>query len=59
MAFVDSVVPQDVADVTYMAAIGNSFGYGGIQVVNAGQGDDDEFVGRVIFSIWDQGCDQD
>lgn len=52
------VVPQDVADVTYMATVGQNFGYGGVQVVNNGTGGD-AFHGRVIFSIWDQGCDQD
>ena len=52
------VVPQDVSDVTYMATVGQRFGYGGVQVVSTGEGTD-PFNGRILFSIWDQGCDTD
>jgi hypothetical protein len=41
--------------VTYFAAIGNAFGYGGIQEVQEAANP----IGKVVFSIWDQGCDKD
>mmetsp|Transcript_26429 Transcript_26429/g.30436 ORF Transcript_26429/g.30436 Transcript_26429/m.30436 type:complete len:264 (-) Transcript_26429:352-1143(-) len=47
------VIPTASADATYFATNGHRFGYGGIQQVNAN-------IGRVLFSLWDQGgCDQD
>jgi len=47
------VIPIASADATYFSTNGHRFGYGGIQQVN-------ENVGRVLFSLWDQGgCDQD
>jgi len=47
------VVPVSSASVTYFSTNGHSFGYGGIQEVDAS-------TGRVLFSLWDQGgCDQD
>mmetsp|Transcript_23490 Transcript_23490/g.35667 ORF Transcript_23490/g.35667 Transcript_23490/m.35667 type:complete len:500 (-) Transcript_23490:113-1612(-) len=47
------VIPTASEDATYFASNGHRFGYGGIQQVN-------DFTGRVIFSLWDQGgCDQD
>lgn len=51
--FFQRIVPQATADATYLSSNGHRFGYGGIQRV---QGN----VGRVLFSLWDQGgCDQD
>lgn len=51
--FVNKVVVRASSDATYFAAIGQSYGYGGLQQVSQTQG-------AFIFSIWDQGdCDQD
>ena len=46
------------SSVSYFASNGHRFGYGGLQQVSA-SGADGSFVGKVIFSLWDQGCDQD
>jgi len=47
------VVPVSLASATYFSTNKHSFGYGGIQEVDAS-------TGRVLFSLWDQGgCDQD
>lgn len=47
------VVPVATEDATYFSTSQHSYGYGGIQQVDAN-------TGRVIFSLWDQGgCDQD
>ena len=48
------VVVTDSSDASYFATVGNAFGYGGIQQVR-----ETPFLGRVLFSIWDQGCDKD
>jgi len=48
------IVPLASSDVTYFAGVGNAFGYGGIQQASSAP-----FSGRVLFSIWDQGCDRD
>ena len=51
--FFQRIVPKAMADATYLSSNGHRFGYGGIQRV---QGN----LGRVLFSLWDQGgCDQD
>lgn len=46
----------NAATGSYFATSGQAFGYGGFQVH-----DDNPlyYTGRVIFSIWDQGCDRD
>ena len=53
--WINRVVPISLADVTYLATNGNSFGYGGVQLATSAN----PFEGRVLFSIWDQGCDTD
>jgi len=40
--------------VSYFASNGHGLGYGGLQQVS-----ENPFVGKVLFSLWDQGCDQD
>lgn len=53
--FVQKIVPKESSDVTYFCGIGFSpKGYGGIQQITKSP-----FMGRVLFSVWDQGCDQD
>jgi len=44
----------DSSSVSYHASNGHGLGYGGLQQVTA-----DPFQGKVLFSLWDQGCDQD
>ena len=47
----------DSSSVSYFASNGHALGYGGLQQVDKGNGG--SFTGKVIFSLWDQGCDQD
>ena len=48
VVLVNSVVPQDIADVTYMATIGNSFGYGGVQAVSPSTSQEDADAGPIF-----------
>ena len=52
------LIVRNSSDSTFFATNGNSYGYGGFQEVYA-ETEDSARVGRVIFSIWDQGCDAD
>ena len=49
------------SSVSYFASNGHRFGYGGLQQVSAPAYPygPPRFIGKVIFSLWDQGCDQD
>lgn len=52
------IEPVSSSSATYFCGVGNSYGYGGIQQVD-GDSTSDPPNGKVIFSIWDGGCDQD
>ena len=52
------IQPVSSSSATYFCGVGNSYGYGGIQQVD-GDSTSNPPNGKVIFSIWDGGCDQD
>ncbi|GMH75380.1 hypothetical protein TL16_g06745 [Triparma laevis f. inornata] len=52
------IQPVSTSSATYFCGVGNSYGYGGIQQVD-GDSRSSPPNGKVIFSIWDGGCDQD
>ena len=56
--WINRIEVVDSASVSYFASNGHRFGYGGLQQVTAPDADG-SFVGKVLFSLWDQGCDQD
>ena len=57
--WINRIEVVDSASVSYFASNGHRFGYGGLQQVTAASDADGSFVGKVLFSLWDQGCDQD
>ena len=51
------IEPVAASSATYFCGVGNSYGYGGIQQVDGSAASPGN--GKVLFSIWDGGCDQD
>ena len=53
------LIPKHSSADTYFSVEGHKYGYFGLQQVEKAGATGFWFQGKIVFSIWDQGCDRD